>query len=264
MFDTFPRYDVFKNTAIYFCNVKIYYTIDLWTSPTYSCCLAMQDVPLLCAWLTTYPKHGPCMILQRNVKTRLCLRDNLWPFWCTCVCAAAPLGFWGLLRSFAAFVAAQREPAKSTSSGARNVDGKWQEQQDQRAIQSRDVNNGSYLVTWVTSCSSRQPLPNLWTSLVRAEPQQSPCVTLCTCCEHRASFADIFASRKVPGHWPCLPQAGGAVRQHRRAHRRWRSVLVSTWNARFSTSLVGVCSLFIEGTCQKRISARRVFSLMIL
>ena len=87
------------------------------------------------------------------------------------------------------------------------MDGKWQKQQDQRAIQSRDVNNGSYLVTWVTSCSSRQPLPNLWTSLVRAEPQQSPCVTLCTCCEHRASFADIFASRKVPGHWPCLPQA---------------------------------------------------------
>ena len=49
MFDTFPRYDVFKNTAIYFYNVKIYYTMDLWTSPTYSCCLAMQDVPLLCA-----------------------------------------------------------------------------------------------------------------------------------------------------------------------------------------------------------------------
>ena len=87
------------------------------------------------------------------------------------------------------------------------MDGKWQKQQDQRAIQSRDVNNGSYLVTWVTSCSSRQPLPNLWTSLVRAEPQQSPCVTLCICCEHRASFTDIFASRKVPGHWPCLPQA---------------------------------------------------------
>ena len=112
----------------------------------------------------------------------------------------APAGFWGVLGSFAAFVAAQREPAKSTSSGARNVDGKWQKQQDQRALQSRDVNNGSYLVTWVTSCSSRQPLPNLWTSLVHAEPQQSPCVTLCTCCEHRASFADIFASRKVPGH----------------------------------------------------------------
>ena len=53
MFDTFPRYDVFKNTAIYFCNVKIYYTIDLWTSPTYSCCLAMQDVPLLCSTILT-------------------------------------------------------------------------------------------------------------------------------------------------------------------------------------------------------------------
>ena len=117
-------------------------------------------------------------------------------------------------------MAAQREPATSPSSEGRIVDEKWQKQQDQRALQSRDVNNGSYLVTWVTSCSSRQPLPNLWTSLVRAEPQQSPCVTLCTCCEHRASFADIFASRKVPGHWPCLPQAGGAVRQHRKAHRR--------------------------------------------
>ena len=54
------------------------------------------------------------------------------------------------------------------------MDGKWQEEQDQRAIQSRDVNKGSHLVTWVTSCSSRQPLPNLWTSLVRAEPQRSP------------------------------------------------------------------------------------------
>ena len=38
--------------------------------------------------------------------------------------SAAPLGFWGLLRSFAAFVAAQREPAKTTSSGAQHVDGK--------------------------------------------------------------------------------------------------------------------------------------------
>ena len=133
-------------------------------------------------------------------------------FYVTWICAAAPLGFWGVLGSFAAFVAAQREPAKSTSLGARNVDGIWQEHQDQRAIQrkkeSRDVNKGSYLVTWVTSCSSRQPLPNLWTSLVRAEPQQSPCVTLCTCCEHRVPFADIFASRKVPGQRPCLPQAG--------------------------------------------------------
>ena len=88
MFDTFPRYDVFKNTAIYFFNVNIYYNIDLWTSPTYSCCLAMQDVPLLCAWLTTYPKHGPCMILQRNVKTRLCLRDKFWPFLSSSVGAA--------------------------------------------------------------------------------------------------------------------------------------------------------------------------------
>ena len=112
---------------------------------------------------------------------------------------AAPAGFWGVLGSFAAFVAAQREPAKSTSSGARNLDEKWQEQEDKRQIQSKEINNGSYLVTWVTSCSSRQPLPNLWTSLVRAEPQQSPCVTLCTCCEHRASFADIFASSKVAG-----------------------------------------------------------------
>ena len=52
------------------------------------------------------------------------------------------------------------------------MDGKWQKQQDQRAIQSREINNGSYLVTWVTSCSSRQPLPNLWASLVNTEPQR--------------------------------------------------------------------------------------------
>ena len=44
------------------------------------------------------------------------------------------LGLLGVSRSFAAFVAAPREPAKNTSSGARNVDGKWQEQEDQRPI----------------------------------------------------------------------------------------------------------------------------------
>ena len=44
-------------------------------------------------------------------------------------------------------MAAPREPAKSTSSEARNVDEKWQKQQDQRAIQSKEINNGSYLVT---------------------------------------------------------------------------------------------------------------------
>ena len=54
------------------------------------------------------------------------------------------------------------------------------QKQDQRAIQSKEINNGSYLITWVTSCSSRQPLPNLWTSLVRAEPKQSPCAPCTT------------------------------------------------------------------------------------
>ena len=102
---------------------------------------------------------------------------------------AAPLGFWGVLGSFAAFVAAPREPAKSTSSGARNVDGKWQEQQDQRAIQSKEINNGSYLVTWVTSCSPGQPLPNLWTSLVRAEPKQSPGAPTASADHHLRTFS---------------------------------------------------------------------------
>ena len=46
---------------------------------------------VLCALLTTYPQHGPCMILQRNVKTRLYLRDNLL----SSSVGAAPAGFWG-------------------------------------------------------------------------------------------------------------------------------------------------------------------------
>ena len=90
-------------------------------------------VSVLSAMLSTFPQHGPWMILQRNVKPRLYLRDNLRPCLSSSV-GAAPAGFWGVLGSFAAFVAAQREPAKSTSSGARNVDGKWQKQQDQRVI----------------------------------------------------------------------------------------------------------------------------------
>ena len=48
-------------------------------------------MPVLCALLTTYPQHGPCMILQRNVKTRLYLRDNLL----SSSVGAAPAGFWG-------------------------------------------------------------------------------------------------------------------------------------------------------------------------
>ena len=87
-----------------------------------------------------------------------------------------------MFRSFAAFVAAQREPAK-------NVDGKWQKQQDQRAIQSKEINNGSYLVTWVTSCSPGQPLPNLWTSLVRAEPKQSPGAPAASADHHLRTFS---------------------------------------------------------------------------
>ena len=85
------------------------------------------------------------------------------------------------------------------------MDEKWQEQEDQRRIQSKEINNGSYLITWVTSCSSRQPLPNLWTSLVRAEPQQSPHAPAASADHHLRTFSP---PRKVPGHWPCLPQAG--------------------------------------------------------
>ena len=48
-------------------------------------------VSVLCTLLTTYPQHGPCMILQRNVKTRLYLRDNLL----SSSVGAAPAGFWG-------------------------------------------------------------------------------------------------------------------------------------------------------------------------
>ena len=56
MFDTFPRYDVFKNTAIYFCNVNIYYIIDL--------CMEFSDVFLLpgnagCASAVRLTDHLP-------------------------------------------------------------------------------------------------------------------------------------------------------------------------------------------------------------
>ena len=67
-----------RNTTFYAYSVRIYYTIDLWTPMTY--CYDFWQckvVSVLCALLTTYPQHGPCMILQRNVKTRLYLRDNL-------------------------------------------------------------------------------------------------------------------------------------------------------------------------------------------
>ena len=89
------------------------------------------------------------------------------------------------------------------------------QKQDQRAIQSKEINNGSYLITWVTSCSSRQPLPNLWTSLVRAEPQQSPRAPAASADHHLRTFSP---PRKVPGRQPLC--AGGtrcreAVRQHR-------------------------------------------------
>ena len=77
MFDTFPRYDVFKNTAIYFCNVSIYYIIDLWTSMTYCYDFWQCKMSVLCALLTTYPQHGPCMILETDSTTRLYLRDKL-------------------------------------------------------------------------------------------------------------------------------------------------------------------------------------------
>ena len=39
---------------------------------------------------------------------------------------------------------------------------------------------------------------------------------------------------------------------------------LSGWNARFSTSLVGVCSLFIATTSDKRVSARGAFLLSIV
>ena len=66
-----------EHTTFYAYNVRIYYTIDLWTPMTYCYGFWQCKVPVLCALLTTYPQHGPCMILQRNVKTRLYLRDNL-------------------------------------------------------------------------------------------------------------------------------------------------------------------------------------------
>ena len=83
------------------------------------------------------------------------------------------------------------------------MDGKWQEQQDQRAIQSKEINNGSYLITWVTSCSSRQPLPNLWTSLVRAEPKQSPCAPAASTGHHSRTFSHHQGARPL-----ALPAAG--------------------------------------------------------
>ena len=133
-------------------------------------------------------------------------------------------GLLGGIRQLRCFRGRAARPAKSTSSGARNVDGKWQKQQDQRAIQSRDVNNGSYLVTWVTSCSSRQPLPNLWTSLVRAEPKQSPCAPAASADHHLRTFSP-HARCQATG-LACRRQALAARRIA--AHRRWRSVLVST------------------------------------
>ena len=138
------------------------------------------------------------------VSARQILAFLMLPESATWVCGAAPWASGGVtqLRCFRGRAArtCKKHFVRSSKCGW-----KWQEEQDQRAIQSRDVNNGSYLVTWVTSCSSRQPLPNLWTSLVRAEPQQSPRAPAASADHHLRTFSP---PRKVPGHWPCLPQAG--------------------------------------------------------
>ena len=46
---------------------------------------------------------------------------------------------------------------------------------------------------------------HLWCALSLSSHLVSPCAPAAST---GASFADIFASRKVPSHWPCLPQAG--------------------------------------------------------
>ena len=77
MFDSFLWKIVLRNTTFYAYNVRLYYTIDLWTSMTYCYDFWQCKVSVLCALLTTDPQHGPCMILQRNAKTWLYLRDNM-------------------------------------------------------------------------------------------------------------------------------------------------------------------------------------------
>ena len=54
---------------VYNYNVHTYCAIDLWTSMTYSCCLAMQGVLVLCCMvqsrsLSTW--HDPCMCRQNS------------------------------------------------------------------------------------------------------------------------------------------------------------------------------------------------------
>ena len=98
-------------------------------------------------------------------------------------------GLLGVITQLRCFRGRAARTCKKHSSEARNVDEKWQKQQDQRAIQSKEINNGSYLVTWVTSCSSPQPLPNLWTSLVRAEPKQSPGAPTASADHHLRTFS---------------------------------------------------------------------------
>ena len=71
-----------RNTTFYAYNVRtqLYHTIDLWTSMTYYYDFWQCKVSVLCALLTTYPQHGPCMILETGPTTRLCLRDKLVAF----------------------------------------------------------------------------------------------------------------------------------------------------------------------------------------
>ena len=242
MFDTFPRYDVLKNTAIYFCNVNIYYIIDLWTSPTYSCCLAMQDVPLLCAWLTTYPKHGPCMILQRNLKTRLYLRDNLWLFLSSSV--GAPR-----LRASGGYYAASLlswPRSANLQKALRQELEMWMENGKNKKIKDEfKAKRSTTHHTLITRCPPSQPLCNLWTSLLDFYVRWACAVTFCTCTcsERRSSYPDVFSSTQgAGGASPCVPEAHAAVRQHR-SFQPERILFVAIWNARFSTSLVGDSSL---------------------
>ena len=53
-----------RNTTFYAYNVRIYYTIDLWTSMTYCYDFWQCKMSVLCALLTTYipsarPVHDP-------------------------------------------------------------------------------------------------------------------------------------------------------------------------------------------------------------
>ena len=117
---------------LYNYNVHTYCAVDLWTSMTYSCCLAMQGVLVLCCMvqsrsLSTW--HDPC--INKTESCHLTLRR-------------APVEFGGcILRS--KLRAAQPNPTKSALLHAQIYEWNLATKARKKTDFAQEINNASYL-----------------------------------------------------------------------------------------------------------------------